>query len=210
MTDAASSTTQSPPPDPGGRDRRPAPAERRTAAIDALIDLVLEQGAHPRPEDVAERAGVSIASLYRYFSDLDELRRDAVTRIVHRFPDLFDISGIGGGDRNERIAGFASARFALHETLHRLQLLSAAMSQTDPTAATHVDENRRALADQVRRHFRPELETLSPAQRDDTVAAIGALTSVEAWEHFRRSYDRTPAQTRRAWTTALDHLLPDP
>ena len=198
------------PPDPARRGRPPARTERRTKAIDAFIDLVLEQGAHPRPEDVAARAGVSIASLYRYFANLDELRGDAVTRLVQRFPDLFDIAGISSGDRNERIAAFAAARFALHETLHPLQLLSATMGHADPGAAKHVDENRSALASQVRLQFHPELESLSPAQRDDAVAAIAALTSVESWEHFRRSYGRTPAQTRRAWTTALDRLVPGP
>lgn len=185
-----------------------SPSERRTNAIDAFIDLVLERGDHPRPEEVAERAGVSIASLYRYFASLDELRRDAVTRVVQRFPELFDLSSVSGGDRGERIAGFVAARLALHETLHPLQLLPAAMGHADPSAAAHVDETRRALADQVRRHFGPELQTLSPARRDDTVVAITTLASVESWQHFRRSHGRTQAQTRRAWSSALDRLLP--
>ena len=64
-------------------------AGRRTATIDAFIDLVIETGGSPRPESVARRAGISIASLYRYFDNLDELRRDAFDRVLDRFPDLF-------------------------------------------------------------------------------------------------------------------------
>ena len=61
---------------------------------------------------------------------------------------------------------------------------------------------------QIRRHFEPELQTLGPTRRDDTVATIAALTSVESWEQFRRSRGRTPAQTRRAWNNAIRHILP--
>ena len=188
--------------------RRPPPAARRARAVDAFIDLVLERGQHPRPEEVAERADVSIASLYRYFADLDELRRDAMARVVDRFPDLFDISNLGTGERDQRIASFTAARFALHETLHPLQLVARAVGHGDPAAAEHVDAARLVMADQIQHHFATELATLSPSGRADTVAAIAVLTSVESWEQFRRSHGRTPAQTRRAWSSAIGRLLP--
>ncbi len=188
--------------------RHMAPSERRTQALDAFIDLTLERGAHPRPEEVAERAEVSIASLYRYFTDLDELRHDAVARLAERYPELFHISKIGTGSRKERIASFTAARIALHETLHPLQLLARVTGRHDPSAQLHVDNARSAMADQIRRHFDTELRTLTPTRREDAVATIAALTSVESWEQFRCNHDRTPAQTRRAWNTALDQVLP--
>ena len=194
--------------DPADDGRRPPPSERRARALDAFIDLVLERGGHPRPEEVAARANVSIASLYRYFTDLDELRRDAMARLVERFPDLFVISKIGTGDRQQRIASFTAARLALHETLHPLQLLARSTSRTDAAVREHFDGARAAMDDQIRHHFAAELQTLGPAGREDTVATIAALTSVEAGEQFRRSRDRTPAQTRRAWNTAIDRILP--
>ena len=71
--------------------------ERRVSAVDAFIDLVLEHGDAPGPDAVAKRAGVSIASMYRYFETLDELRNDAIIRISERFPDL----GLQGRDKSE-------------------------------------------------------------------------------------------------------------
>ena len=192
----------------GGRSH--PPSERRARALDAFIDLVLERNAHPRPEEVAERAEVSIASLYRYFTDLDELRRDAVRRLVERYPDLFRISKIGGGGRQDRIISFTASRLALHETLHPLELLARATSRTDASARRHVDDVRSVMADQIRRHFDAELRTLTPTRIEDTVATIAALTSVETWEQFRRSHGRTAAQTRRAWIDAIDRILPPP
>lgn len=199
-------TARATPPD-GARDA--PPSERRTGAIDAFIDLVLEHHTPPRPEDVAERAGVSIATLYRYFATLDELRSEAAARVLARFADIVGIPGIGAGSRKDRIARFATARVDLHETLHPLELLLRSTTLTDPGAAKQVDLSRRAMADQVRMHFDDELRGLSPARREGIVAAIAVLTSVESWEQFRRSHGRTPTQIRRAWADATDRLLPD-
>ncbi len=179
-------------------------AERRTRTIDAFIDLVLETKAPPRPEEVAERADVSIASLYRYFDNLDQLRRDALVRLVERYPDLVTVPKIGTGTRQQRIASFTSGRVELHETLHPLQLLTRA----DPSASALVDTARQTMADQIRLHFDTELQALSRSERDDTVAAIASVTSVESWEQFRRSFGLSPTQTRRAWSRAVDQLLP--
>ena len=63
------------------------------------------------------------------------------------------------------------------------------------------------MADQARAHFAPELKALPPAFRDDAVATIAALTSVESWDQFRQASERTPQQTKRAWTRTIDGLL---
>lgn len=193
---------------PSSTSRRPPRSERRIATIDAFIDLVLETGTAPRPEEVAERSEVSIASLYRYFDSLDDLRREAITRLMDRFPELFVLPSIGDGERSKRITCFVSARFELHETLHPLQLLTRAKSQSDDDAIATVNSTRQALADQIQLHFDTELSTLTAAERRNTVATISVLTSVESWEQFRRTLSFTPRQTRGAWTAAIEQLLP--
>jgi hypothetical protein len=62
-------------------------------------------------------------------------------------------------------------------------------------------------ADQVRQHFEADLQPHGLARRDDMVAAIGVLTSVESWQQFRHSFGRSPFQTNRAWRTALAGIL---
>ena len=64
------------------------------------------------------------------------------------------------------------------------------------------------LCDQIRVHYDCELRTLSTTDREDLVASIAVLTSVESWEQFRRTMNRTVGQTRRAWNSAIHHLLP--
>jgi AcrR family transcriptional regulator len=183
--------------------RQPATTDRRLSAVDAFIDLVLESGSPPTPEEVADRAGVSRATFFRYFSTLVELRNEAAARVVERFADLFTIPDIGTGSLEERIRRFVDARVQLHETLHPLELLTRSHAAHDADTAGFVDAVRRLHADQARQHFEEDLRPYGPARRDDMVVAIGVLTSVESWQQFRHTFDRSLAQTNRAWRTAL-------
>lgn len=190
----------------GDAARPSAPSARRIRAIDAFIDLVLETHLPPTTEEVAQRAGISMATFFRYFENLDEMRRAAQLRTLERFP-LFEVPDLGEGPRAERIERFAALRVALWEEVHPLARVQRANALQDPGAASMVDFGRQAMADQVRAHFAPELRALTSARREETVVTIASLTSVESWEQFRLAYGRSPLQTRRAWARAIDRAL---
>ena len=190
--------------------RRSASARRRLLVVDAFIDLVLEGGAPPAPEDIADRAGVSRATFFRYFSTLAELRNDAATRVLERYPELFTLPIVDAGSLDVRVRRFVDARVQLHEALHPLQLLLRAHAAHEAEASEFVEVARQVLADQVRQYFVADLQAHGPAQRDDIVTTIAVMTSVESWQQFRHSHHRTPTQTRRAWRTALADVLAAP
>jgi len=77
-----------------GPQRTPAANRRRVAALDAFIDLVLEGNLPPNPQQVAERAGISMATFFRYFENLNAMRYDAAARMLERFP-LLDLQNVG-------------------------------------------------------------------------------------------------------------------
>ncbi len=199
MTEAAA-------PPPGGFQGTPAATRRRVRALDAFIDLVLEGNLPPTAEQVAERAGISMATFFRYFETLNTLRHDAAARMLERFP-LLHVPDPGQGPLRRRIERFVALRVELWEKVHLLARLQRSTVLQDPDAARMVDFVRGVMADQVREHFATELRERSAAQRDDAVALIAMLTSVESWEQFRNTYGRSPLQTRRAWTQAIDALL---
>lgn len=191
---------------PDGFQRTPASTRRRVRAIDAFIDLVLEGNLPPTTEQVAERADISLATLFRYFETLNVLRRDAALRMLERFP-LLRVSDVGEGPMRDRIERFAAIRVSLWEKVHLLARLQRSTVLQDPGAAQMVNFVRGVMADEVREHFAHELRGLTAAQRDDAVALIASLTSVESWEQFRHAYGRSPLQTRRAWAQAIDAIL---
>jgi AcrR family transcriptional regulator len=174
--------------------------------VDAFIDLVLDGDVLPAPSDAAERAGVSRATFFRYFSGLDEFRGEAVARVRERFPELFTIPDIGTGSLDERIERFVDSRLRLYEALHPLALHMWAQAARDAEAFAFLDTVRQALVEQVGRHFAGLLPD-DPERRDDMVTLIAVLTSVESWQRFRHGQRRSPDQTRRAWRKALAGIL---
>ena len=184
----------------------PAAMRRRIRALDAFIDLVLEGNLPPTADQVAERAGISKATFFRYFESLNAMRYDAGARMLERFP-LLHVADPGHGSLRERIERFVSLRVELWEKVHLLAQLQRTMVLQDPDAARMVDFVRELMVDQVREHFAPELQEHSAARRDDTAMLITMITSVESWEQFRHTYGRSPLQTRRAWTQAIEALL---
>ena len=198
--------TEATAPPPDGFQGTTAATRRRVRALDAFIDLVLEGNLPPTAEQVAERAGISMATFFRYFETLNSLRHDAAARMLERFPLLY-VPDPGQGPVRRRIDRFVALRVELWEKVHLLARLQRSIVLQDPDAARMVDFVRGVMAGQVREHFAPELRGLTAAQRDDVVALIATLTSVESWEQFRHAYGRSVLQTRRAWAQAIDAVL---
>ena len=61
--------------------RSPAAQRRCDRALDSFIDLVLEGNLPPTPQQIAERAGISIATFFRYFENLNAMRQQAAERM---------------------------------------------------------------------------------------------------------------------------------
>lgn len=100
---------------------RSAPAEGRAAAIDRILAVAGDEAVRVGPErirmgEIALRANVSRASLYRYFASKDELIRAWTSRELESIFAAADKAAADGETFDERLAaGFASAVIALRE-----------------------------------------------------------------------------------------------
>jgi AcrR family transcriptional regulator len=100
---------------------RSAPADGRAAAIDRILAVAGEEAVRVGPErirmgEIAQRANVSRASLYRYFASKDELIRAWTSRELETIFEEADKATADAGPFDERLAaGFASALVALRE-----------------------------------------------------------------------------------------------
>lgn len=187
--------------------RRARRARGRVAVIDAMLALVFEGHIPPTVEQVAERAGVSTASIFRYFDTLEDLRRATSDVFFERHAQLFDIPGVGDGSLADRIDRFVAARVALYEANEPMAKLVRLRAHEHAGADEMLHRLRATRTDQVRHHFADELRVLSSAQRDDLVMIISTLTSFESWEQARHDHHRSPNQLRRAWADTLRKLI---
>ncbi len=199
MVDAAAA----PPTVDGRRARR---ARNRGAVVDAVFALIEEDEATPSVEAIARRAGVSVSSIFRYFENLDDLHQQTIEHHFARVAPLFDVPGLGEGERTERIARWVDARLDLYEAIAPVARVARARALDAPAIARSLAAARAQMAGQARTHLAPELATRTPARADDLVGLVDTLTSFEAWDLLVAVHGRTRAQIRRAWTTALDAL----
>lgn len=189
-------------------DGRHARRERgRLAVIDAMLSLVSEGHVPPTVEQVAERADVSTASVFRYFDTLEDLRQAATAVFFERNPRLFEIADVGEGSLSHRIETFIAASLLLFEENKMMARLVRLQAHQVVAANELLHRLRATRADQVRHHFDEEFRAMSPATQADVVMLISTLTSFESWDQARHDHQRSRAQVRRAWVAALTKLL---
>lgn len=189
-------------------DGRRARRERgRLAALDATVDLINEGHLPPSAELIAERAGISIASLYRYFSSIDALHHQTTTRFLERYADKFELSDLGEGPVDDRVRRLVAARTELYDTIAPVARLARSRSLDHPHLAGNLHDMRHRLAEQIRTHFAPELETMETTAGDEVVLVLATTTSFESWDQLAHDFELSPADIRRAWTTAVTSML---
>lgn len=194
--------------DPTVIDGRRARRQRgRHAVVDAMIAMIEEGQAPSSADDVAERAGVSVATLFRNFGGLDDLRSETIARFIDRHRDLYEIPGSGGGDRGDRIDDLVKARLQLYSTIAPVARFVRSRAGELPTLARSLRERRRYLADQIDRHFEAELASLTPARRAEVVGTISTLTSFESWDMLISDLGLSTRRIRHAWASGLEATL---
>src|SRR4051812_49544719 len=97
--------------------RRLRRTQNRTAVVQALVDLFEEGVYQPSTSEIAERAGLSPRSLFRYFDDVDDLNRAAIERQLADARPLLDL-GVGpDAPTDTKIEHLVAARVRLFETV---------------------------------------------------------------------------------------------
>jgi len=189
-------------------DGRTARRERgRLAVIDAMLDLVLESGRPPSPATVATRAGVSAASLFRYFDTIDDLTNATAEAFYSRNANLFEIPNMGFGALDERISNYITTRLRLYETMSNMGRLVRFRAFDNEGAALVLREQRSWFVEQAQRHFAIELADLSRVEAAEVITIIATVTSFESWDQARHDHGQGPSQLKRAWSMALTRIF---
>jgi TetR/AcrR family transcriptional regulator of autoinduction and epiphytic fitness len=189
-------------------DGRRARRERsRIAVIDAVFALVRDGKVPPTAEDVAERAGVSVSSIFRNFDGLDDMQREAFDVFRERYVHLFDPVVDTAAPRAERVAKHVRARLGLLTVAGPMMHIARQRALDYQPMAEGVGRGRSQLSDQTRAHFASEAAQLSPAEAANLLAVIDAMTSPEAYEVLQAAHGRSDRQISRSWTRSITAIL---
>jgi TetR/AcrR family transcriptional regulator, regulator of autoinduction and epiphytic fitness len=153
--------------------------------VAAYLDLV--RAGNPRPSvlEVAERSGVSHRSVFRYFTDRDELVQTAIEH-QHQLARPLARMPIGpDAPLEERLNVFVERRLDLYEALGAVARLSRSLATFEPVIAGELRRVRTALRLQIAHLFSPELDAMDDATRRGAIAGVDVLCSFEAVDLLR-------------------------
>src|SRR3954463_3078253 len=190
-------------------DRRRLRTERgRELVVTALLQFF--DGGEPQPgaARIAERAGVSERSVFRYFDDLDALAAEAVARQIGRTREVFAAPD-ATGDLDRRIRALAEHRMTIHD---RVAIVSAAgrrIEERAPSVAEALASRRRLPREQVAVQFTAELDALSGRARTELLDAADAAASYEQIDQLLTVAGYSRARTRAVVIRTLHALLAD-
>lgn len=186
--------------------RRLRREQNREAVIDALVELFEEGSYQPSTAEIAERAGLSPRSLFRYFDDVDDLNHAAIERQLVKARPLLAV-GVGpDAPVAEKIRHLVAARVKLHETTASAARATRASAHRRPVVAAQLHDGRSYLRHQVERLFAAELS----GPRATLLPAVDALCSFETYELLRHDHRLSRSKVTAALVTALTALLDPP
>ncbi len=186
-----------------GRHRRRS--SNREAVVDALVALFSEGCYEPSAAEIAERAGLSPRSLFRYFDDVDDLHHAAIDRQLATARPLVE-PGVGvDAPLAVRVERIAAARVRLFDAVTPGARAARVCLHRRPVVAAQVREARAFLRRQLERLFAGELA----GSRAALLPAVDALCSFESYD-LMRDQGLTSEQVAAALRAALSVLLSPP
>ena len=189
-------------------DGRTARKDRnRVAVLDAVLSLFTEDNLIPSPDEVAQRSGVSLRSVYRYFADTEALLRAAIDRHLERIQPLAIIDQLGVGTFDQRLSNFLDARLRLYEAVASTARASRLRAATSELIRDQLEASRVQLRNQTGQQFAAELDQLSPKARRAAFAAVDTLTQMECIDLYRNNRQFSGAATREMLAITITQML---
>lgn len=177
--------------------RRLRRSQNREAVLEALVSLFEDGVYQPTSAEIAERAGISTRSLFRYFDDGDDLTRAAIERHLQRSGPLFDLEVPLDVPVATKVAMIVEQRARLFDAI-------APIARTARVTAHRNEIVARRLR-QMRAHLREELVRVLGSV--DALPALDVVLSFETYELLRYDQGLSRAKTVNALTDAVTRLV---
>ena len=172
----------------------------REAVIDALIALTAEGDPDPSVDTIADRAGVSYRSVYRYFTDRSDMLDAAADRAMQWIRPLL-AEAAGPFDINDpldhRIDGLVDARSEVYAQIAEVARTALKRSHNEPRIAKEFINAREFLREQIRVRFAPELEQFSERERELRLTSIDQTLAFASLDYVVNERGHTREELER-------------
>jgi AcrR family transcriptional regulator len=182
--------------------------QSRERAVDAVLDLIEGGIAWPTAQQIAERSGISIRTVFRLTEDVESLLASAVRRQAERVAPLY-ITLATEGSTATRIRALVRNRAKIFETIAPVRRVGEQLALRSPHVAQGLDWHHRLLRAQVAKLFEPELSSLRGVAAHDALNAADVVAGWETWEQLRRLKGLSESEASRVVRHLLESLFDD-
>jgi AcrR family transcriptional regulator len=183
--------------------------ESRERAVDAVLDLIEAGVPSPTAQQIAEKSGISIRTVFRLTEDVESLLAAAVQRQAERVAPAY-VALPTEGSTATRIAALVKNRAHIFETIAPVRRVGEQLAIRSPHVAQGLDWHHRLLRAQVARLFEPELSSRRGATVSDTLNAADVVAGWETWEQLRRLKGLSVPEASRVVRRLLGAVFTDP
>jgi AcrR family transcriptional regulator len=187
-------------------DGRTARSQRtRRAIVDAHLALLNEGDLKPTAERIAERAGVSLRSLWTNFRDMESLFAAAGERLIeHELAEYRPIPATL--PLPQRVDEFCRQRARILELISPVATAAAAREPLSVQQRRNPARELGRVRDEVSHLFTAELEAAG-AGRDRLVEALVVSSTFAVWSTLRGQLGLAPDEATAVITRMVNSLL---
>ena len=170
--------------------------ERNIAAVlDAVLEMFEEESLAPTIERAAERSGLSLRSVYRYFPDPEALTQAAIDELWRRGQPVAHLSRIGEGPFEDRVVEFATMRVRLYEHVGHGYRAGRLHAPRSVRIREDLERTRQTLTRQFDLQFATEIDALDAGIRIARRTTGDIMSQLEAVDLLRRARRLTVAES---------------
>jgi AcrR family transcriptional regulator len=164
----------------------------REAIVDATIALLEDGDLRPTAPRVAERASVSVRSVFQHFDDLESLHASVAERLVDRVAILL-LPVDPDAPLDVRLQRFVRQRCQLLEAVSPIRRAAEVHAPFSADIRAFVRAGGAFLRAELEHTFGPELDAHPPAERALRLDALDLALSWSTWEGLRSGLGRDHA-----------------
>ncbi len=181
-------------------------ARTRDAVVAAFLDLLEDGTLRPTARQVAERAGVSLRSVFQHFADLESLFAEVAGRQIQRLQDLWPAPP-ADAPYPDRLAMFVAQRSRILEAISPVRRAAVLQEPFSDVVAQRLKWVRDAAQAEVATTFASEIAGRAAADRVVLLAALDVATNWGTWETLRRQHAISQEAAARAMRRMIEAVL---
>lgn len=193
-----------------GDGRKARKTRNKNKALSAFLELVERQRGLPTAEEIAEEAGVSRRSIFRYFESLDQLVVAAYNYQVEKLQSKFPPPALPDNREEcwERIPALIDHLSSIYEDTASIRE-ALAVKGLPPEVQDKINDLRsHSLRERLADYFQSYLNQLGEeSARINILYALEVSLSSESWDYLRGPCGLSRKQAQQVWQELLDNCL---